>query len=325
MYAMRAAARHSFLLLLAMWLPVAHAAVVPDISTSFTTFWAGAKGQPFARQMQAWDSEIETPRRDLYAAVVWEAQEHPDWPARRQRFLQARFAKYPDLAAGIPAESQALQQTLATIGPAFQRMFPDASLHPPVEVLLAPNFDAKSGVLPDGSPVLVFAVDSLLLEQANLSILVPHELFHLYHAQHAGIRNDGVMPGVALTVPLFEEGLATYVSGELSPGHTDGELLLQDDLGDIASSRLPDIAARFLADARSRAIDPQHPEIFKRWFNAAATPYQPGLPNRCGYWLGLQVIRYLRKTYTLAQIATWSPKQVDMHVMAALQQLVHAR
>lgn len=275
--------------------------------------------------MQAWDKQIETPRRDLYAAVVWEAQDHPDWSARRQRFLQMRFAKYPDLAAGIPAEAQALQQTLATVLPAFHHMFPDASLHPPVDMLLAPNFDAKSGVLVDGSPVLAFAVDSLLLEQADLSIVVPHELFHLYHAQHAGIRNDGVMPGVALTVPLFEEGLATYVSGELSPGHKDGELLLQDDLGDIPASRLPDIAARFLADARNKAIDPQHPEVFKRWFNAAATRYQPDLPNRSGYWLGLQVIRHLRETYTLAQIAAWSPEQVNVHVMSALRRIEYAR
>lgn len=324
MYSVRAAARYSCLLL-AAWLPVAHAASVPDIKTSFAAFWTAAKGQSFDVQMQAWDKQIETPRRDLYAAVVWEAQEHPDWSARRQRFLQARFAKYPDLAAGIPSESQALQRTLATVLPAFHRMFPDASLHPPVDVLLAPNFDAKSGVLPDGSPVLVFAIDSLLLEHADLSIVVPHELFHLYHAQHAGIRNDGVMPGVALTVPLFEEGLATYVSGELSPGHSDGELLLQDDLGSISPGRLPDIATHFLADARNKAIDPQHPEVFKRWFNAAATPYQPDLPNRSGYWLGLQVIRHLRKSYTLAQIAAWSPKQADAHVMLALQQIGHAR
>jgi hypothetical protein len=313
------------LLLLAAWLPVATASSVPDVTTAFTSFWQAAKGQPFTRQMQLWDKEIEAPRRDLYASVVWETQNHPDWQATRQRILQKRFAQYPDLASGIPAESQALQQALTTAYPAFHRLFPDASLHPPVEILLAPNFDAKSGVLPNGSPVLAFALDSLLLEQANLSIIVPHELFHLYHAEHAGIRNDGVMPDVPLTLPLFEEGLATYVSGELSPGHTDGELLLQDDLGDIQPSRLSDIATRFLADAHSKAIDPEHPDIFKRWFNAAATPYQAGLPNRSGYWLGLQVIRYLRKTYTLAQIAAWSPAQADMHVISALTQLSHSR
>jgi hypothetical protein len=169
--------------------------------------------------------------------------------------------------------------------------------------------------------VLAFAVDSLLLEQAQLDIVVPHELFHLYHAQHAGIRNDGVMPDADLTLPLFEEGLATYVSSQLSSGHKDGELLLQDDLGDIPANELPVIARRFLNDAHDKAIDPSHPVVFKRWFNAAATPYQPDLPNRTGYWLGLQLIRHMRKTYSLAQMVSWSPQQAEKQVMAALRQM----
>jgi hypothetical protein len=308
------------LLLLAASAPT-WSAEAPPITRSFTAFWSAAEGKPFLQQEQAWNRDIEAPRRDIYDAVVWEKQHDPYWQARRQIWLRARFARYPALAAGIPAEVQALQDAVAKQSIRFKALFSDADPHPPVTIVLAPNFDAKSGVLRDGKPVLAFAVDSLLMEHAQLDIVVPHELFHLYHAQHAGIRNDGVMPDAELTLPLFEEGLATYVSGELSPGHTDAELLLEDELGTIPESRLPDIARRFLADARSKAIDPAHPEIFKRWFNVAPRPYQQGLPNRSGYWLGLQVIRYLRRTHTLAQIAAWSPAQAQTQVMAVLQKI----
>lgn len=310
-----------FLLLLAMATPGVGMAATSSISDSFSAFWQSAQGQPFAEQERLWDGDIEAPRRDLYASIVWETQHRPDWQTQKQRTLQARFAEYPKLAAGIPTEVRALQVAIALQSIRLRQLFPDANTYPPVEILLAPNFDAKSGVLSSGAPVLVFAADSLLLEQANLSIVVPHELFHLYHAQHAGISNDGVMPGVDLTVPLFEEGLATYVSGQLSPGHTDGELLLQDDLGSLAIDKFPDIARRFLADAHHQAIDPVHPEIFKRWFSANAKPYQHDLPNRSGYWLGLQLVRYLRRTYSLAQIAAWSPSQVQTHAIATLQQI----
>ncbi|WP_188793582.1 hypothetical protein [Dyella nitratireducens] len=296
-------------------------AEAPSITTSFNEFWTAAKGQPFLQQEHAWNRTIEATRRDIYDSVVWEKQQDPYWQARRQIWLKARFAKYPALAADIPAEVHAVQDAVAKQSVRFKMLFPDADTHPPITILLAPNFDAKSGVLSSGKPVLAFAADSLLLEHAQLDIVVPHELFHLYHAQHAGIRNDGVMPDAPLTLPLFEEGLATYVSGELAPGHTDGELLLEDELGAIPANKLPDIARRFLADARSKAIDAEHPEIFKRWFNAAPKPYQQGLPNRSGYWLGLQVIRYLRRTYTLAQMAAWSPAQAEAQVMAALQQI----
>jgi hypothetical protein len=302
----------------------AGAADVPPIASSFDTFWRAAQGRPLVEQMKSWDRDIETPRRDVYASVVWESQDHPDWAATKQRLLYARFAMYPQIATGVAGEISALQSTIATQVPRFRQLFPDASSNPPVRVLLAPNFDAKSGVLADGTPVLAFAADSLLLENADLNIVVPHELFHLYHAQHAGIRNDGVMPGVPLTIPLFEEGLATYVSGELSPGHKDGELLLQSDLGGISETRLPEIAQRFLVDARDNAIDPEHPGSYKKWFNAAATPYQADLPNRSGYWLGLQLVRHLRKTYSLAEIASWTPAQADTKVMSALRQLSQA-
>ena len=308
------------ILLLAGFAPVG-AAGAPSIASSFAAFWPAAEGKPFLQQEQAWNRNIEAPRQAVYDTVVWEKQHDPYWQARRQTWLRARFAKYPALAAGIPGEVRALQDAIARQSVRFKTLFPDADAHPPITILLAPNFDAKSGVLGNGKPVLAFAADSLLLEHARLDIVVPHELFHLYHAQHAGIRNDGVMPDAPLSLPLFEEGLATYVSGELAPGHTDGELLLQDELGVIPASRLPDIARRFLADARSKAIDPDHPDTFKRWFNAAPRPYQQGLPNRSGYWLGLQVIRYLRRTHTLAQIAAWSPAQAETQVLAALQQI----
>jgi hypothetical protein len=318
---MRASSSKMFCLVLLLAAPACCIATESPIAASFTSFWHAAQGQSFTQQLQQWDSQIEAPRRELYNSVVWETQNDPRWRIRRERWLQARFAVYPKLAASIPDEVSALQSTIATQSIRFRELFPDADAHPPVEILLAPNFDAKSGMLSNGMPVLAFAADSLLLQQANLGIVVPHELFHLYHAQHAGISNDGVMPGVALTVPLLEEGLATYVSGQLSPGHTDGELLLQDDLGNIPASRLPYVATRFLDDAQYRAIDQEHPEVFKRWFNAAAKPYQQGLPNRSGYWLGLQLIRYLRHTYTLAQIAAWSPTHADMQVMSALKQI----
>lgn len=314
--------RRSWCLLLALALPPAWAAPAAlPVDASFAAFWRAAAGQPFARQERLWDQLIEAPRHDLYASVVWERRHHPDWRARKRRLLRMRFARYPELAPHLRTETRELRAALATQQAGFRRLFPDAAAHPPVALVLAPDFDAKSGVLADGTPVLAFAVDTLLLERANLDILVPHELFHLYHAQHAGIRNDGVMAGADLTLPLFEEGLATYVSGQLAPGHGDGELLLQDDLGALPPGRLPAVARRFLADAHAKAIDPAHPQAFRRWFNAGATPYQADLPNRTGYWLGLQVVRHLRKTWSLAQIAAWSPAQAEARTLAALDQL----
>lgn len=294
---------------------------MPPVAAAFYAFWRQAYGRPFEEQERLWDRWIEAPHRGLYAAVVWERNQPSFDESKRHRQLQQRFAAYVELAPRIYLGVQNLQATLVAQTQRFRGLFPGADLQSPVEIVLAPNFDAKSGVLGDGRPVLVLAVDSLLLERADLSIVLPHELFHLYHAEHAGIRNDGMMPGVDLTMPLFEEGLATYVSSQLAPGHTDGQWLLQDDLGAIPPRRLAEIARRFLADAHAKAIDAAHPETFRRWFNSGPAAYQQDLPNRAGYWLGLQLIRRMRRQYALAEIVAWSPAQAMQHSSATLQVL----
>ncbi len=291
---------------------------------AFGTFWDRARGQPFPTQLRLWDQLVEAPRRRLYAEAVWEIRLHPDWRARRERMLRARFAAYPRLAGEVETEARALEATLPGQLARFRTLFPDAPGLPRIEVVLAPTFDAKSGLLPDGRPVLLLAADSLALERADLGILLPHELFHLYHAARAGIRNDGVMPGATVRLPLFAEGLATYVSSVLAPGRPDGQLLLQDDLGALPADRLPEISRRFLADAEAPAADPAHPEAFRRWFNVS-----PGgrsdLPDRAGYWLGLQLVRELRRTTPLAELAAWPPARAEAETLKTLERLARGR
>lgn len=291
------------------------------ITTSFDAFWTAARGKPFAQQEVLWDRYVEGPRASLYQSVVWEVRDDPHWRKNREKMLQERFAQYPQVAAAIPAEASAIEAQLHLQTVRIRELFPGAAAAPRAVIVLAPDFDAKSGVLPDGTPVLALAADTLALEKADLRILLPHELFHLYDAQHAGVKNDGVMPDTTLSLPLFEEGLATYVSSVASPGYPDGKYLFQSDLGGLPSSRLPAAARDFLRVADTLTIDStahRTSPLFARWFEGAATSVNAGYPNRAGYWLGLNLIRRLRRTYTLQQLASWSPAEAERHTHAAL-------
>ncbi|MGH8200682.1 MAG: hypothetical protein ACREVO_10010 [Steroidobacteraceae bacterium] len=235
--------------------------------------------------------------------------------------LRLRFAQYPQVAAEIAAESNDIAAQLRIQGRRFRRLFPGAAGAPRAVIVLAPNFDSKSGELPDGTPVLALAVDTLALEKADLPILLPHELFHLYDAEHAGVKNDGVMPETMLTLPLFAEGLATYVSSVVSAGHSDGQYLLQSDLGALTPSRLRPAARDFLRVASTLTIDPRAHRIsplYARWFEGGRGPLNPGYPNRAGYWLGLNLIRELSRTYSLQQLASWSPTEAERRTRTAL-------
>jgi len=296
----------------------------PSISASFAAFWTAARNRPFVEQEAIWDKVVEQPRQDVYASVVWDTGGNPHWKEDKERLLRHRFLDYPHVSDQIPGGARKLESDTAVQESRFRALFPDAAARPPIQFVLAPNFDAKSGVLENRTPVLVFAVDSLILERADMSVIFPHELFHLYHANHAGIQNDGVMPGADLTLPLFAEGLATYVSSVLSPGHSDGQLLLQKNLGAVPVARLSEIAARFLSDAEEKAIDPVHPAVFGRWFMGSSENYQPDLPNRTGYWLGLHVIRQIRRQWSLREMTSWSPSRAQAQTRAALLEMAHA-
>jgi len=300
-----------------------HQDAAPPIDQSFMTFWQAAKDKPFAEQEKLWDKFIEGPREAVYRSVVWEVRNQPDWRQQKEKALPARFNEYQRMGQDIPGGVHAISEALGVQTKRFAQYF-GASGQPRVIVVLAPNFDAKSGVLPNGDPVLALAVDSLMLEKASLDIVLPHELFHLWDAEHSGITNDGVMPRTHLTLPLFEEGLATYVSTVVSPGHTDGEYLLQRDLGALPDARLPEAAQRFLQEADELTIDPaKHAtsKTFARWFEGGNTPFQADLPNRAGYWLGLHAIRILARQHSLAEMASWSPAEAEQEIRTALSVL----
>lgn len=293
-----------------------------SIAGSFETFWHAAQGLPFEQQEALWDRYIEEPRQELYDWVVWEKRDYPGWQKEKDYALKARFTTYAKMGDQIPAAAANLDAAIPAQVARFRALFPDAPAKPAVAVVLAPDFDSKTGVLKDGTPVLALAIDTLLLEKADPDILFPHELFHLYDARRAGITNDGVMPGTKLTLPLFEEGLATYVSTQVTPGHTDGGYLLQASLGALPASRLQEVARRFLADADALTIDPAHRSMaFGRWFEGNDKPYQADLPNRSGYWLGLNLIRQMAKTYSLPEMASWGPAQAQEQTLAALRQM----
>lgn len=301
------------------------AQTAPAITRSFDAFWPAARGKPFAEQEALWNRLIEGPREDLYRAVVWEVRDNPRWHENKDVMLKARFAQYPRIAAQVPGEAEVIEAQLRTQALRFRALFPGAAAVPRAMIVLAPNFDAKSGVLPDGTPVLALAADSLALEKADLGVVLPHELFHLYDAEHAGVKNDGVMADTALTLPLFAEGLATYVSTLASPGYSDGQyLFLQSDMGRLPRSQLPAAARDFLRVAGTPTIGPAGRGIsrsYEQWFEGSNELLNPGYPNRAGYWLGLNLIRQLRRTYSLRQLASWSPAEAQERTRAALAQM----
>jgi hypothetical protein len=299
--------------------------VVISLAADAAGFLAAAKGKPIDEQIALWDRLIEAPHVALYDQVVWETASHRDAGARKARLLAARLRAEAAIADDLPSAFDRIEWLARREVPRFHERFPDARSDVPIYLALSPTFDAKGAILAEPSPrvVLVFGVDSVVLFHDDLDVVFPHELFHVYHATVSGFLSDGVMPGVDLSTPLWEEGLATYVSSLFQPNASDGQLLMQEALGRVPAGEVPALARAFLRDAGSPAIDPDRPEVFARWFHGSGPSVTPTTPNRAGYLIGLHVARLIARTTPLQQMVHWRPSEAREPVLAALRTLAN--
>ncbi|MGK5739692.1 hypothetical protein [Micromonospora sp. URMC 103] len=152
-------------------------------------------------------------------------------------------------------------------------------------------------------------------------LLVLHEGAHVLHDRLAAIRHWPVH-GVANT--LFTEGLATQVSVELAPGRGDEEYLWFGRPGyrtwlDRCRRQWPHILDRISAD-----LDATDPDHHAPYFLLRDSPLAGDLPKRCGYLVGLAVVRRLREEHPLSELARWDLERVVTEVRSALRALRRA-
>ena len=53
----------------------------------------------------------------------------------------------------------------------------------------------------------------------------------------------------------------------------------------------------------------------------AKADHQPDLPNRTGYWLGLNLVRQMRQQYSLREMASWPAAKAQAQARAALYEM----
>jgi hypothetical protein len=290
---------------------------------NFRKSWVAAETKGPEEKIRLWDRLIEAPHQKIYDLAVWEKSVRPHWAETKTKALAARLERMPELYEKVIAEFGTVEKALPLQEKRLRRALPKYRRNFPMFLLVAPNFDAKSALTSSDpeSVALVLSADSLAEEHANLAVLLPHELFHAYHALVSGFFNDGVIPDTSISVPLWEEGLATYLSGLVNTGTPDADLLLDEKLGKVTDADFRWLAAKFLEMKAAKTLNPTPSDAFKRWFSAGVPKLREGLPNRCGYLLGLRVVRELARRHDLEEMIHWTPAEIESRIGPALRSL----
>lgn len=233
-------------------------------------------------------------------------------PARIERWLGQVGPLLPEIRRlddGIDAIWWANMQVFRRQFPAFDPQISptyfmpsffgfDAHLEPHARVL--PLFVGLDGIVHFHGP------------DANLAVLLSHELFHCEHAQRS--------PSVALEDAeriykvLWAEGLATYVSERMNPKASRLDVLLDGKRLDAEGDAYVHTWAKALSDR----LDSTAPADYERFFSAG---YQGPGPARGGYLVGLLIARRLGRTRSLAKLAALPAPQVRTLMAAELARL----
>jgi hypothetical protein len=161
---------------------------------------------------------------------------------------------------------------------------------------------------------LYFGIDELARihgSNNNLKIILKHELVHQYHYQIA----PELSANEAVWAYMWEEGLATYVSRQMSPGCTiDQALMIPTRLSELAKPYLRELAQRLL-DKPDSTYSTTDADLF------SLDKAPPGLPGRSGYYLGFRVAELLGATRSLTELAHLRGPELKHDVLDALTEL----
>jgi hypothetical protein len=293
-----------------------------SFQTEFQKFWLAAKGKTFEKQVELWDSIIETPHKEFYNSFVWSAQSSPADKERRLKRLQAAFFSYEKNDKKIQENFRNFEMTVYSQIEKFHILFPKAHFAMEIVSALSPTFNGKTASLPSkpDSPILAFGIDMITERNDNPDVLYSHELFHIYHGQTIGIKDDGVIASKPLTMPLWAEGMASYASHELNPTASSSDILMDKKLADLPASNISSLAKEFLKVSDEIIPDGKISTSYKNWFMMTYS-FDSRFPSRCGYLLGYKVVEQLRKLYTLEEMTHWNPNHAHEMIKKTLREI----
>jgi len=269
---------------------------VTDLMPAFWTYWDAAKALPAAEQERLFEKQVMAPNAAVYDGAFHGA------PAPVAKFIGDALAKVPAIEPDMRELSGRLSAELPRQITRFRETFPRFQCDTAVYFLYAAGaFDGATREV-SGKDALMFGLDTIARLKEPLSPLFAHELFHVYHAERIP------KPPDAFYWQMWEEGLASSVSGKLNPGEPACCLPPAAPV----DAALPKIAAGAL-----ERLDSEKPEDYRRYFLGSQEPLD--IPTRSGYVLGERIAAEAGKTRSLEDLAEMQPAEVRKLVEAALR------
>jgi len=278
------------------------ACAATDLMPAFWSYWDAAKGLPRDEQVRLFQERVMGSNAAVYAGVF------ENVPRPVPQIVGESLGGMPAIESGMRELSSRLSDELPRQIARFREAFPKFRCETATYfVYSAGAFDGATRDV-SGREALMFGLDVIARLKEPLSPLFTHELFHVYHAERVSKAPE------AFYWQMWEEGLASYVSGKLNPGEPACCLPPAPPI----DAALPKIVAGAL-----ERLDSEKPEDYRLYFLGSKDALD--IPQRSGYVLGERIAAEAGKTRSLEELADLPPADVRKLVESELRRMLTSK
>jgi uncharacterized protein YjaZ len=292
--------------------------IIVNLKKELVKFWQQAESLCHNLRVDLWNSTIEANNEKLFQEQVWRSSSRENWEEFKSEKLRETFEFYEENFLEIAELFDDFERVLTTQCKKYAEVFPDSdfSKTPFYVMPSCMTFNGRGGSNSDypDQNVMYIGIDYICKRNDDLDLFFSHELFHLYHIDRMGVNEKVFMEEGRLTLPLWLEGLATYVSGVVCPGKSVSELLMDDNFKDINAEKYPEVAQHFSKVANEK-INHNEMKTYQSLFNFQTEPFIEDLPARIGYFLGYHVVKDIVADHELKDVVSWDHEKVHQEVV----------
>lgn len=254
-------------------------------------------------RVQQWEI-FESKHQNIYDEIIYQ-KGSVGWEERVEKRRSIFFNELPLIKDEMINLFNNAEEIVKKEEKIFKDHFPD--LQDDIPVFLLPSmfsFNGKVTEIPGKKEIGLFlGIDSIAARKDNLDILFAHEFFHVYHFNKLSKKQIWK----TFASPLWMEGFASFVSGQLNPNANNSEILMDSVLAKSCDSKefIAVKSREYLQIIDKGESDPNSDSLYADWFLLSGTTK----PNRAGYCLGLLVLRKLATQYQADEMSSWGEEK----------------
>jgi hypothetical protein len=285
---------------------------IVNVADDFQAYYQSGRDKDSNQRLALWDAMLESKHPVFFQDAIYRRKTGAD----RDRYKQDCINRFWDEVAPhmdrIAAFNQGIEERIQTVVAEFKKHLPGFSPQTDFFVTISFSFRGKA-VTVGGRDVLAVGLEFFENpDSPQFEITLAHELFHLYHFQFFSA-------GGGLYRSLWAEGLATYASAVVVPGHRQSTYL---GFTGQKMNQCYDLLPLLAADLRKHMGENDH-RLQRLYFGAE--PNNTKVPPEAGYYVGLLIIQNLANKIPLDDMARMPAKQVFGLLEKELAQLEQQR